>query len=503
MENWTTYLLESSCCMLGFYLLYFLLLRKETWFGLNRIYLVLTPCIAILIPLLYFSYDVPVAMDVADVITAELTDSSEGTVLGFIDGTTAGQEVVGMSYRTMLIFFYILGVVISSLIFLFKSWSLFKIYRSNEKVRKDGVTIVRCQQSLPVFSFLGCIFLNEDDYATYSPDEQIQIYQHEFAHVTGLHSLDVILMELFKIIFWFHPVVYAYQWSLQQVHEFIADRAVIAKELNPVEYATFLVQQAKSLPVGYRFGNQLFRKPINNRLIMMNTSKSRRQNAIRMFSIIPLIAVMVYSFGVEYKLVPLAPDGEMDNMAIAKDSFPERAKCYAKCTKPDIYKEVTQVLPVFTGKNATNVKLKEQKVIVHKETQKWVKKKITDYDPAKDGTDSLVWCLVEFPEVSKIVNIVMDTTGVTEFEFQEFTLSKGFDGGGESEFALIVCEDDRTPALMKEIQERLSHLGYFTSVTGKYDESTKASLLKFQKDMSISSGDLTQETLRYLKISQD
>ena len=49
-----SYLLESAVCLVSFYALYGLLQRRETFFFLNRAYLVLAPVLSLLLPALHF-----------------------------------------------------------------------------------------------------------------------------------------------------------------------------------------------------------------------------------------------------------------------------------------------------------------------------------------------------------------------------------------------------------------------------------------------------------------
>src|SRR5690606_20479121 len=49
------------------------------------------------------------------------------------------------------------------------------------------------------------------------------IVEHENIHVKHLHSLDILLMELVKIVNWFNPVVYSFHRSVKLNHEYIAD----------------------------------------------------------------------------------------------------------------------------------------------------------------------------------------------------------------------------------------------------------------------------------------
>jgi len=123
---------------------------------------------------------------------------------------------------------------------------------------------------------------------------------HERRHYTLLHFADLLLMQLAKIVFWFHPLAYAYNKHLLLVHEFQADK-VSAQE--PQQYGQFLVEQAllQTAPV---LSHSFNRSPIKKRIVML-TRKSTAAARTKMLVFIPLAMVCFIFF--------------------AKDSFSQKA----------------------------------------------------------------------------------------------------------------------------------------------------------------------------------
>ena len=56
--------------------------------------------------------------------------------------------------------------------------------------------------------------------------------KHELTHIRQKHSYDIVFIELLNILFWLSPMVYLYKKSLKNVHEYLADAAVL-KEVSP------------------------------------------------------------------------------------------------------------------------------------------------------------------------------------------------------------------------------------------------------------------------------
>ena len=55
MKDFIIYSLEMALCLSLFYTAYWLFLKNETFFGLNRFYLLFTVLLALLVPLLKYS----------------------------------------------------------------------------------------------------------------------------------------------------------------------------------------------------------------------------------------------------------------------------------------------------------------------------------------------------------------------------------------------------------------------------------------------------------------
>ena len=62
MENFLIYLLKASTGIVLFYLFYYLVLRKETFYVSNRLYLIAGLVLAVLLPAFPVSYTTPVAL---------------------------------------------------------------------------------------------------------------------------------------------------------------------------------------------------------------------------------------------------------------------------------------------------------------------------------------------------------------------------------------------------------------------------------------------------------
>ncbi len=110
-------------------------------------------------------------------------------------------------------------------------------------------------------------------------------------HANRWHSLDILFVELVKIIFWFHPVIYLLKHELIQQHEFEIDRLLTTHKIDIEQYGNLLIQQAQQIPVQLSFANNFNHSIIKNRIQMMTKQKSNNIQLLRYAMLIPLLSI--------------------------------------------------------------------------------------------------------------------------------------------------------------------------------------------------------------------
>ena len=122
-----------------------------------------------------------------------------------------------------------------------------------------------------------------------------QIIAHERMHAFQLHSLDLILIEVLVILFWFNPFIYWYRKSIREVHEYLADQAVVENGHDQVGYQKLLLNQV----VGYRFvglTSNFSYSLSKNRLKMLSMIKSKNTSKIKIALSIPFAIGAIFFF---------------------------------------------------------------------------------------------------------------------------------------------------------------------------------------------------------------
>jgi hypothetical protein len=277
------HLLNTSAIWLISLFLFDVFLRRESYHGYNRFYLLFTFLLGAVLPLLQFNkveklYGERLSQPLHEVIRVKQTIVAASVP---VSNSISGEE--------WLLAIYLLGALVVFAILVVDIAKVANYYRRGSKTTTDGWAIVYTGKEHAPFSMLNVLFVSSKN--QYSPAEWEMILVHEKRHATLLHFIDLLLMQVSRIVLWFHPLVYIYNNRLLLVHEYQADDASAAQ---PKVYGTFLVEQAllQGAPI---ITHSLNRSPIKKRILML-TRKSNKAARTKMLVFVPLAMVCVTCF---------------------------------------------------------------------------------------------------------------------------------------------------------------------------------------------------------------
>ncbi|GAB4022056.1 TonB family protein [Spirosoma koreense] len=304
--NTLPYLLTASLYLLLFYGCYWLLLRRSTFFGLNRVYLLASVILSLALPLV----KLPAG-------TAESLALVNLTLPTLVIGTAAPTETGTWSLTQVLWAIYGLGVLVMLVRFVLNLRSVFRLIGQGTAERKPTYTLVRLPQVLtstkpaPSFSFGRYLVLNHTD-ALSGPDV---LLHHEEAHIRQYHTVDVLFLELMQAAFWFNPVLWLYKHSLQEVHEFLADRAVL--QTPQPDYPRILVAYALNVSPTALLTPFVSKSTLKQRIVMLHKPASSRRQLLGYALALPLAALLTMCTQSEPDQ-PLAGSGQAGAQASAR-----------------------------------------------------------------------------------------------------------------------------------------------------------------------------------------
>ena len=284
--SWIHYLLEANLYLATFYALYFLILKSETYYRLNRFFLLSSTILAFAIPVVQIGILLPAATGLYQSQIAVVPDTSWSIA-----------DYVLLAY----------GIIAALLLinFLIKVYKLLRLVQTNKTVKNADFKLVELSGENDAFSFFNYLFI--------SPGLSLSsvVIRHEMTHIRQKHSWDIVYLELLKIVNWFNPVVYLLQNSMKEVHEFIADADTANHDVSKQNYTDFLINNAYGINEN-TLTNTFFNKSLlKKRIIMLHKKKSGNAARLKFLIVLPLTCALLcastLAFTKDYRLIDLAP----------------------------------------------------------------------------------------------------------------------------------------------------------------------------------------------------
>lgn len=280
------YILKLSISLSVVYLFYQLLLRRLTFYTLNRWYLMAYPMLCFVIPFI----------NVFTIVSKPAWRQS--AIIGYIPAIeeytkASDQRLSASSFNWMYIVtvVIVMGMVAMIIRLLIQYYSLFRMRSKAVLLYDDKVKLYHIDKPIIPFSFGKAIFVNQRQH---NEEELKDIIRHEFIHVKQRHSLDLLWSELLCIVNWYNPFAWLLRKDIRQNLEFIADQQVLQTGLDRKQYQYLLLKvvgiNAFSIASNFNFSS------LKKRIAMMNKTKSAKVHLIRFLFILPLLVVILLAF---------------------------------------------------------------------------------------------------------------------------------------------------------------------------------------------------------------
>ena len=241
-----TYILKSSISLIILFGLYWLLLRNEKLFVFNRYFLILSIVFSLSMPFisipvnfrttpglktLYPSYEyASPEINITDNIVPDSLNNSEAD---------PGEKTSLINIAAILIALYISGVIFFLIRFLRNIFIIVHRNKTSEKISFKEYRIILIDEMMDPCCFFSNIYLNRDDYVNGKIDREL--LDHELEHIKQSHTIDIMLIELLKIFYWFNPVHVLYDRAIRINHEYLADNEVIRDRYDIESYSDKLL----------------------------------------------------------------------------------------------------------------------------------------------------------------------------------------------------------------------------------------------------------------------
>ncbi len=294
MTSFVNYLIESGISLSLFALVYFLFLRRETFFSINRWFLLVSIGFSAVLPLLHIPFYTPQPTVLAEVtVTPYINLLSTITVYGA--GFTQSAETFVLTY-SLFGYLYLVGVALFAIKFFIQFSQIIRLILRNKVIAEGKIKLVVLDREISPFSFLNYIFVSKNLQNMQGWEKMLE---HERQHIRQGHTFDVLLLEIIAIVQWFNPFFWMFRRALRENHEFLADQAVISHGTAPSWYKQILINQyvGDQIVIANNFNYSL----IKIRIKMMSKIKSRKIANVKVLVGIVLAASLIAVFACEQK----------------------------------------------------------------------------------------------------------------------------------------------------------------------------------------------------------
>ncbi|GGB17970.1 M56/M15 family metallopeptidase [Puia dinghuensis] len=286
------YALKSVCISAVLFGYYWLLLRNRCFHGYNRVYLLLTVLLAVVMPLVplpglaFWSgpEETPVWSGVMHAIVAgDWKEVTGGAGHHVSAGVVDGQLWVLGGYALVMV--VLGGIFLRQLVFILRS------YRKYPRERWGDCVLLLTREPGTPFSFLKVIFWNLEIDRD-SPSGR-QMLRHELVHVRRGHTIDLLLLRPLLIVFWFNPFFYLIYRELRTIHEFEADACALG-DGDRYAYAELLLWQ--TLDSQHGLVHSFFSSSIKRRINMITQLNSINPGRLCRWMVLPLSFLLFCAF---------------------------------------------------------------------------------------------------------------------------------------------------------------------------------------------------------------
>ena len=302
------YQIKVGLCLIAFYLLWKLLLSRETFHRFNRVALLVVMVLALVLPWIRLSLDATVQVAKPMVVLEDLLVTP---------GSAAAAQQTSLSWSVMdfATLAYFIGVAMALAWFLHSHWSLYRLLKQGRRESlPSGITLHVVPGDQSPFSYFKHIVISEQDYR----DNPHEILTHEQAHIGLRHSWDVLFMSMVTLFQWWNPAAWLLGRELRLVHEYEADEAVLNQGINAKQYQLLLIRKSVGDKL-FSMANNFNYQSLKKRIRMMSMNKSSRWNRLRALAVVPVIALALLAFANNKSVAAVVTAGLQQDRAVQSE----------------------------------------------------------------------------------------------------------------------------------------------------------------------------------------
>ena len=280
MHPFLEYLIKANSLLIFFWLFYRLFLHKETFYNLNRWYLLGSIALAIIAPFITFTKTVFIEAPKPTIDWDQLA------------AINSQNTIVEENLFTIESFVLVSIFIISTLLVLKTLFQLIQLYRNIHKLPFEPNLNVKVSNNDTVYSLYPYIVVPQ--HFKKLPYSEL-ILAHEQVHIQQKHSFDMLIIQLIRSAFWMNPLLRYFQKDIEVNLEYIVDEQ-LQTQFDSKTYQMSLLSFHSETP--QLFVNS-FNSQLKKRILQINAKKSNPMKKLKMILAAPAIVAFFTLFQIE------------------------------------------------------------------------------------------------------------------------------------------------------------------------------------------------------------
>lgn len=281
MPEFFIFLLKVNAALILFCLAYYLILRRLTFYTLNRFFLLA----GIVFSSLYPFIDPALIFGGNEELVKPIASALPVIYMMAADAATVDYWLIAK------VVFWI-GVVFMACRMAIRFYSLYRIHQQSTPGKISEYQVRLLNGDMNTFSFWRSIYLNPE---LHQPKELDAVLEHEQVHVQQWHTIDILLAELTTVFYWFNPGVWYMRKAVKENVEFITDQRILQKGIDRKTYQYSMIHTVSAGQPSVLMNNFNI-TGIKRRIIMMNSKRSSSLQLIRYVFLLPVLLVLTSAF---------------------------------------------------------------------------------------------------------------------------------------------------------------------------------------------------------------
>ncbi len=299
MPELFTILLKINVVLVLFAAAYYLVLRRLTFYTINRVFLVFGILFSTIYPFINLTDFFHNQQQLNQKVVAFVPQLNQKV------NALVPLDFITLHWQSLSILFYV-GAAIMALRLIVQFVSLYLMHKKSKPGAVANFPVRILNEAVSPFSFWQTVYINP---SLHQEKELQTILEHEQIHVKEWHSLDIILAELSVVFYWFNPGVWLMKKAVKENLEFITDQKILNKGIDRKAYQYSLLDVGNLTPA-VAIVNNFNLSDLKKRIKMMNVKRSSRLTLSRYLLVTPVLLITTLAFTVSKKdinkhLIPL------------------------------------------------------------------------------------------------------------------------------------------------------------------------------------------------------